>query len=149
MNLVRRSRMATPRRWLQFSLRGFLVVLTIGCLWLGWKVERAHKRGRAIDAIVAAGGRVYYFDNANQTTIRVTPQLGHVWADLKESPIGITLPVPLVAVLDSHLSQLIGIRHVTLLPNRGVNEALERLRTKLPNTTIGALIPAVAPRSER
>jgi hypothetical protein len=52
--------MANRRRWLQFSLRGFIVVLTIGCVWLGWKVERARESERAIDAVRKAGCRVYY-----------------------------------------------------------------------------------------
>lgn len=59
-NLFGRNPMATRRRWLQFSLRGFLVVLTIGCLWLGWRVERAIKQAEAVKAIDAMGGVVLY-----------------------------------------------------------------------------------------
>jgi len=51
---------APRRRWLQFSLRGFLVVLSIGCLWLGWKVDRAHKQRDAVETIEAIGGIVVY-----------------------------------------------------------------------------------------
>ena len=56
---VRRSR----RRWFQFSLRGFLVVLTIGCLWLGWKVERAQSQREAVAKIESVGAIVYYGDS--------------------------------------------------------------------------------------
>ncbi len=52
--------MATCRRWLQFSLRTFLIVLTVGCLWLGSKVERARKQREAVEAIEAVGGVVQY-----------------------------------------------------------------------------------------
>jgi hypothetical protein len=52
--------MATSRRWLQFSLRGFLVMVTIGCLWLGRKAEQAHKQAAAIRAIEALGAVVQY-----------------------------------------------------------------------------------------
>lgn len=52
--------MKSGRRWLQFSLRGFLVVLTTGCLWLGWKVERAREQREAVAAIKELGGTVYY-----------------------------------------------------------------------------------------
>ena len=55
-SLARRSR----RRWLQFSLRGFLVVLTIGCVWLGWQTERAREQANAVKAIEALGGVVQY-----------------------------------------------------------------------------------------
>lgn len=48
------------RRWLQFSLRSFLIVLTIGCLWLGWKVERARRQRETVKAIEASGGWVHY-----------------------------------------------------------------------------------------
>ena len=52
------------RRWLQFSLRSFFVLLTVGCLWLGWKVERTSERTRqqreAVKAIEALTGRVQY-----------------------------------------------------------------------------------------
>ena len=52
--------MKARRRWLQFSLRGFLAVLTIGCLWLGWKVERAREKREAVKAIEAMGGAVHF-----------------------------------------------------------------------------------------
>jgi hypothetical protein len=52
--------MAAHRRWLQFSLRGFLVVLTAGCLFSGWAVDRAQKQRAAVEAIEAVGGVVLY-----------------------------------------------------------------------------------------
>lgn len=75
--------MALSRRWFQFSLRGFLVTLTIACLWLGWKVERARKRERAIDAIFFNGGR---------TTYKGGPRIflgspAHFWLDLQGVPV--------------------------------------------------------------
>lgn len=57
--------MGTRRRWLQFSLRGLLIVLTIGCMWLGWEVERARRQHRAIDAIENVGGVVLYGPRRN------------------------------------------------------------------------------------
>ena len=55
-NPVRRSR----RRWLQFSLRGFLVVLTAFAVWLGVIVKRARVQREAVKAIEAKGGFVQY-----------------------------------------------------------------------------------------
>jgi hypothetical protein len=55
-NPVRRSR----RRWLQFSLRGFLVGLTIGCVWLGWKVEQAREQRIVAQAVRECGGGIWY-----------------------------------------------------------------------------------------
>ncbi|HET6879270.1 MAG TPA: hypothetical protein VFI31_03910 [Pirellulales bacterium] len=48
------------RRWFQFSLRGFLIVLTGFAVWLGWKVERARKQAEAVKAIESVGGVVQY-----------------------------------------------------------------------------------------
>lgn len=48
------------RRWLQFSLRGFLVVLTASGVWLGVVVNRAREQREAVEAIEALGGSVGY-----------------------------------------------------------------------------------------
>jgi len=48
------------RRRFQFSLRTLLLVVTVVCVWLGVETERARRQKRAIDAILAAGGRVHY-----------------------------------------------------------------------------------------
>ena len=50
----------TRRRWLQFSLRGFLIALTALAVWLGWKAERARRQREAVAAIKAIGGIVQY-----------------------------------------------------------------------------------------
>ena len=52
--------MATRRRWLQFSLRGFLVVLTAFAGWLGVIVNRAREQREAVKAIEAMGGTIVY-----------------------------------------------------------------------------------------
>ena len=52
--------MTTRRRWLQFSLRGFFVVVTIGCLWLGVAVNRAREEAEAVKRIEAVYGVVEY-----------------------------------------------------------------------------------------
>ena len=91
--------MATRRRWLQFSLRGFIVVLTIGCVWLGWKIEKAHKRGQAIDALVSAGGIVYCYRHyqtpgmPNSAGRFRNLQLARPWADFRGYRVRVTLGV--------------------------------------------------------
>ena len=52
-----------PRRFLQFSLRSLLVFVllaSIGMSWLGVKLERARRQREAVEAVVKAGGWVYY-----------------------------------------------------------------------------------------
>jgi hypothetical protein len=53
-----RSNGPVKRRFLQFSLRGFLIAVTLLTIALGWKVDRARRRERAIQAIVDEYGQV-------------------------------------------------------------------------------------------
>jgi hypothetical protein len=48
------------RHWLQFSLRGCLILTTAACLWLGWQTEKQRRRHDAIRAVEALGGRVIF-----------------------------------------------------------------------------------------
>ena len=48
------------RRWLQFSLRTFLVALTIFSGWLGFQVNRAHRQRRAVAALEEMGWLAAY-----------------------------------------------------------------------------------------
>lgn len=52
--------MAGRRRWLQFSLRGFLVLLTALAVCLGIVLGRIRERREAVKAIEALGGQVLY-----------------------------------------------------------------------------------------
>ena len=48
------------RRYRQFSLHTFLVVLTLVCVWFGWQVNRANQRRQAVDWVLQMGGEVQY-----------------------------------------------------------------------------------------
>src|SRR5687768_2799177 len=55
---------ASPRRRfrlpLRFSLRTFLAAITIVCVVLGWRFNRARLQRDAVAAVRAAGGMVHY-----------------------------------------------------------------------------------------
>jgi hypothetical protein len=51
---------ARSRRWLRFSLRTFLLVLTALCIWLGFKVNQARRQKEAVAGLKAVGMRFYY-----------------------------------------------------------------------------------------
>ncbi len=48
------------RRILRISLRAFLMLLTVGCVWLGWKVNKAQKQRAAVAWVEEMGGIVVY-----------------------------------------------------------------------------------------
>ncbi len=48
------------RRWLTYSLRSFLLVVTIGCIAFGYWANRAAKQKTAIEWVKANGGIVHY-----------------------------------------------------------------------------------------
>src|SRR5687768_798002 len=48
------------RRWLRFSLRTFLLVLTALCIWLGVNVNQARRQKEAVAALKALGATVLY-----------------------------------------------------------------------------------------
>jgi hypothetical protein len=48
------------RRWLRFSLRTFLLVVTALCVWLAFKVNAGRRQHEAVTAILNAGGTVMY-----------------------------------------------------------------------------------------
>jgi hypothetical protein len=52
--------MKPARRWFQYSLRSFLVVVTALAVWLGVVVNRAREQREAVKAIEALGGDVIY-----------------------------------------------------------------------------------------
>ncbi|HUY89424.1 MAG TPA: hypothetical protein VMV10_11880 [Pirellulales bacterium] len=52
--------MTSRRRWLQFSLRGFFVLLTTLAVWLGVIVNRAREQREAVTAIEALEASVGY-----------------------------------------------------------------------------------------
>lgn len=116
------------RRLLQFSLRTFLAVLTIACVWLGSKVEKVRTQRKIARMVTHDGGQVAYDYEypLNGAAPRSPP--GPKWlrlllgddyfADLVfvEFKNGADSEVRLVAKLPTlrHLSLRAGIRDVSL-----------------------------------
>lgn len=46
------------RRWLSYSLRTFLVLITLFGIWLGIKVEQARRQKRAVETLRTLGRRL-------------------------------------------------------------------------------------------
>jgi hypothetical protein len=76
-----------------------LILLTAGCLFLGWRAERARKRAQAIDAIMAAGGLVTYGGHVGESG-------DHFWLDLVGGPVVVKINSRLNPRLGARLSQI-------------------------------------------
>jgi hypothetical protein len=115
-------------RRFQFSLRTLLVALTSACLLLGWKAEQARKRGSAIDAISAIGGKVFY-DLGDLTDPRIGTHQDHFWQDAKSLPVEIILPegLDLDVVLARHLERAAPVQTLAIC-HAIDDDALRRLR---------------------
>ena len=48
------------RRWLQFSLRTFLVLVTVFAVWFGWLTHKAREQRKAVAWVEKMGGGVIY-----------------------------------------------------------------------------------------
>lgn len=82
------------RRWFQFSLRGFLIVVAIGCVLLVWQVEPALRRREAVQAIRAKGGQFFYIVDKAEATYTYEEQWVSFDDEIKEPkgpPIGLDL----------------------------------------------------------
>ena len=101
---------AMSRRF-QFSLRTLLVALTGACLWLGWKVESARQRGRAIDAVMGEA-LVQYKGNPDF----IVPGTDHFWLDWNSTPVSIIgfREVPPSADIGKQLARIRGLAALDL-----------------------------------
>ena len=50
------------RRWLQFSLRTMMLVVTVFCIWMGFYVKQVREQRIAIEAILELDGSISYYD---------------------------------------------------------------------------------------
>jgi hypothetical protein len=64
--------MKSTRRWFQYSLRSFLVLLTAVAVWLGVIVNRAREQRETVKAIEALMGRVQYDWQPKMVEVTVT-----------------------------------------------------------------------------
>ena len=48
------------RRWLSYSLRALLAVVTVVCVWLALVANRAHRQERAVARIDELSGHVLF-----------------------------------------------------------------------------------------
>jgi hypothetical protein len=70
------------RRYRQFSWYTFLVMLLLGCLWLGWEVNRANQQRQAVAWVLELGGTVTYDYQINEYGVVVPDAKPIMWCTL-------------------------------------------------------------------
>ncbi len=108
------------RRWFRFSLKAFLVVLTVFCVWLGLLVYRVNKQKEVVRWVKEQGGKVDYeirWDQDNRFIDHAKPP-GPEW--LREL-IGVyyfadVVNVDFTAVLElEHIEPLVKMKGVLIV----------------------------------
>src|SRR5687767_3006090 len=105
-----------PRRWLRFSLRTLLVLLTVACVTLGLWVQRAERQRRAVAAIREMGGSVTYdFQEAQWRSLTRTPAWrGWFGVDYFAKPSFVQLPASATDADLLHVREFTGLRSLVL-----------------------------------
>jgi hypothetical protein len=94
------------RRWFRFSLRTFLVIVTLICVWLGWKINEARKQKQAVEAIQANGGTVLYDFEVDENGEPIQPNPTPGWlvrwigVDYLHNVVSVGFPFEMIPGLD-------------------------------------------------
>ena len=149
-------------RWLRFRRRGFVALLTMSCLMLGWKIDLAQRRGRAIDAILGLDTRAVILYKNRRELIPIvnfedTPSDTHFWLDLKDTPVQVQVQtfnpevgaalslihsidtiVILPTITDADLPYLeqVDAREIDIESNKITLPAVKKLQRAIPSTAI-------------
>jgi hypothetical protein len=106
------------RRWYQYSLRTFFVMMTAVCIWLGWLTNQARQQRAAVAWVEEMGGSVYYdYEWVDGRFIGEAELPGPKW--LREM-LGIDFMADVVSVQMSYataseLAALAGLKNVQVL----------------------------------
>ena len=136
------------RRWWQYSLRTFFVVLTVLCMcfcWIAWRVHRANEQKKAVEWVEKLGGFVFYDYELDKNGIKIyDPKppgpkwlvqfLGiHYFQEV--STVSLARPLAILTSL-----QELYLRHTQVS-----KEQVEKLQQALPNCAIYWYPPGPSP----
>ncbi len=146
------------RRYLQFSLRTFLVLLTLVCVWFGWQVNRVNRQRKAVAWVLEMGGSVLYDYQYDGNLISYAKPTGPEWlldfnhqvvlVDLATAPVSDLAPLTKLKSLQalglSHtagldltpLAKLNSLRFLDLLDTQVSEEQITKIQQALPNSRI-------------
>ena len=85
-----------PKRWMQFSVSTLLLVMTVACIWLGVRTNRANLQRKVVKAVQEAGGEVLYEheQSTRNGSVRLEPGLLEklLGIDFSHSVVQVRLP---------------------------------------------------------
>lgn len=113
------------RRWVQFSMRTMLAVVSVSCVALAVRVAPAERQRRAVAAIQALGGNVTYVVNKS-TVSPFWRWLPRAYRD-KVAEVSITGTQVTDAEL-AHLQNLTGLQEIYLYGTRLTDAGLDHLK---------------------
>lgn len=123
------------RRWLRYSLRTLLVVITISCIALGYWAHRAGRQKAVVKWVKKNGGYVTYDFEFDGINIKPEPDPGLLQGILGEDYFYTVISVNLdnSEIKDvSRLTQLTRLFYVSLLNTQASQEQVNKLQRALP-----------------
>ncbi len=135
------------RRYRQFSLRTFLVVLTFVCVWFGWQVNRANRQRQAVAWVLEMGGAVSYdceVDDYGNHITDAKPTTPEWLRDFYDQVVFVGLINTQVSDL-TPLANLNSLEWLDLSGTQVSEEQVIKLQQTLPNCKIYASVLASAP----
>ncbi len=126
------------RRYLRFSLRTFLVVLTVVLVCFGWLVNRANQQRQAVAWVLEMGGSVRYdyeIDDAGRYMPNATPTSPEWLRDYYDQVGTVDLHNTQVSDL-TPLANLKSLRSLDVRDTPVSEEQITKLQQALPNCDI-------------
>ncbi len=146
------------RRYLQFSLRTFLVLLTLVCVWFGWQVNRVNRQRKAVAWVLQMGGSVLYDYQYDGNLISYAKPTGPEWlldfnhqvvlVELAYAPVSDLAPLTKLKILQAldisntqandltPLANLKSLKWLFLANTPVGEEQITKLQHALPNCII-------------
>ena len=125
-------------RYRQFSLRTFLLVLTLVCVWFGWQVNRGNRQRKAVAWVEQMGGFVSYdyeVDDEGNAIADTKPTSPEWLRDFYDQVVVVDLSGSQVSDL-TPLANLKSLQELYLWHTQFSEEQITKLQKALPNCEI-------------
>jgi hypothetical protein len=129
-------------KFLRFSLRSLLLLITCLSAWFAWQAHQERRLARAIAAIESLSGQV-------RTTSSPPTLFGAHYHATEVHFLGPKVGDSALQSLASHLLDLSDLKAVTFVETAVTDEGAARIRQHLPGVQVKIVRPVMAPRLDR